>query len=370
MRAVVLVGGEGTRLRPLTLSMPKQMLPVVEWRMIERVVAHLAAHGVDEAVLSLGYRPHAFQSAFPDGRVAGVRVIYAVEDEPLGTAGGIRYAAERAGVDDTFVAVNGDVLTDLDVGKLIGFHRERGAAATIHLTAVDDPSAFGVVPTDESGRVERFVEKPAPGRAPTNLINAGTYVLEPSVLGAIPEGRSVSIERETFPFLVEGEELFALASEDYWIDTGTPRQYLQAHRDLLAGRRPGPPAPGAQGAGAGVWTMGRAELRGEVSGPSLIGEGAAVQPGSRVAGSVVGRGSVVGPGAWVVGSVLLPEAEVGPGSVIEGSIVGSGSCLGEEAQVRCSVLGDGCELEAGACVEDARVPDTDGRGSPELGPLP
>ena len=186
---MVLVGGEGTRLRPLTLTTPKQMLPVGGRPMIERVLGHLAGHGIDEAVLSLGYRPDAFIDAYPDGKCAGVKLIYAVEESPLDTAGAIRYAASQAGTAETFVVVNGDVLTGLDVAGLVRFHHEHPAEATIALTPVPNPSAFGVVPTDDDGRVLAFIEKPAPGQAPTNLINAGTYVLEPSVLDRIRRDR-------------------------------------------------------------------------------------------------------------------------------------------------------------------------------------
>ena len=221
MRAVVLVGGEGTRLRPLTLTTPKQMLPIVEEPMIERVMGHLADHGIDDAVLSLGYRPDAFINAYPGGSIGGVHVSYAVEPTPLDTAGAIGFAARHVGVDETFVVVNGDVLTDSDMSALIEFHRLRGAEATISLTPVDDPSAFGVVPTDEQGRVQAFIEKPPRDEAPTNLINAGTYVLEPSVLDRIPKDRRVSVERETFPALVEAGTLYALGSDAYWLDTGT-----------------------------------------------------------------------------------------------------------------------------------------------------
>ena len=209
MRAVVLVGGEGTRLRPLTLTSPKQMLPVVGVPMIERVLGHLASHGIDEAVLSLGYLPNAFMQAYPDGAAAGVRLIYAVEPEPLDTAGALRFAAKFGGITETFVVVNGDVLTDLDLTGLVAFHRKRGAEGTIALHPVDDPSSFGVVPTDANGRVTAFVEKPPRDEAPTNEINAGTYVLEASVLDRIPEGGRVSIERETFPAMVRDGSLFA-----------------------------------------------------------------------------------------------------------------------------------------------------------------
>jgi mannose-1-phosphate guanylyltransferase len=196
------------------------MLPVMEQPMIERVLGQLAAHGIEDAVLSLGYRPDAFINAYPDGSAGGVRLSYAVEPEPLDTAGAIRFAADHAGVEDTFVVVNGDVLTDLDITALVNFHHSHHAEATISLTPVEDPSSYGVVPTDAQGKVEAFIEKPPRDEVPTNLINAGTYVLEPEVLARIPKGRRVSIERETFPSLVEAGTLFALGSDVYWIDTG------------------------------------------------------------------------------------------------------------------------------------------------------
>ena len=239
MRAVVLVGGEGTRLRPLTLTTPKQMLPVGGRPMIERVLGHLAQHGIDQVVLSLGYRPDAFIDAYPDGSCAGVGLTYAVEDAPLDTAGAIRFAAREAGLDETFVVVNGDVLTDLDVTALMAFHRERGAEATVALTPVDDPSAFGVVPTDEHGRVLAFIEKPPPGQAPTNLINAGTYVLEPSVLARIPGGRRVSIERETFPALVADGRLYALGLGRRLARRRHPATFLAANLRYAGVRPPG-----------------------------------------------------------------------------------------------------------------------------------
>ena len=264
MRAVVLVGGEGTRLRPLTLTAPKQMLPIVEQAMVERVLGHLASHGIDEAVLSLGYRPDAFSDAYPDGVIAGVRSTYAVEPTPLDTAGAIRFAATFGGIDDTFVVLNGDVLTDFDISELVSFHRRHGAEGTIALTPVDDPSSFGVVPTDDDGRVTAFIEKPPRDEAPTNLINAGIYILEPSVLGRIVPDVRVSIERETFPAMVADGTLFAMGSDAYWLDTGTPDAYLRAHRDLLNGRRSGPPAPDATERpelGPGVWVIGQADAR-------------------------------------------------------------------------------------------------------------
>jgi mannose-1-phosphate guanylyltransferase len=366
VKAVVLVGGEGTRLRPLTLSIPKQLLPIVEQPMIERVLGQLARHGIVDAVLSLGYLPDAFMKAYPGGIAAGVRLSYAVEPSPLDTAGAIRFAVRSAGIAETFVVVNGDVLTDMDLTALIAFHRAHGAEGSISLHPVDDPSAFGVVPTDDSGRVEAFVEKPPRDVAPTNLINAGAYVLEPSVVDRVPEGRGVSIERETFPAMVADGTLYALADGSYWLDTGTPEAYLTAHWDLLGGRRPDPPAPGATDSGNGVWLLGSPKVDGEVRGPALVGDGARVLPGALVDRAVVGRDCVVGPGARVVRSVLLAGANIGEGAIVTGSIVGPGARVGERCDVQpLTVLGAGASVAPGTVVSGARVPTSASKmGSP------
>ncbi len=241
MRAVVLVGGFGTRLRPLTYSTPKPMLPIGGRPMIARLIDRLARGGVTEVVLALGFKPEPFIEAFPDGRCGDVTLTYAVEPEPLDTAGAIRFAADEAGIDDTFIVANGDVLTDLDVSHLIATHRRLAAEATIHLIAVDDPSSFGVVDiaVDELGvgPVRAFVEKPSPGTEPSNFISAGTYVLEPSVLTLMPQGVRSSIERDVFPKVVAGGALYGVATDDYWIDAGRPELYLAANLDLLSGVR-------------------------------------------------------------------------------------------------------------------------------------
>jgi mannose-1-phosphate guanylyltransferase len=355
MRAVVLVGGEGTRLRPLTYTTPKQMLPVVEVPMIERVVGHLAAHGVTDVVLSLGYRPDAFIEGYPDNRCAGATLTYVVEAEPLDTAGAIRFAATEAGVRDTFLVFNGDVLTDLDISALIEFHRQQGAEGTIGLTPVADPSAFGVVPTDEKGRVDAFIEKPAPGTAPTNMINAGAYVLEASVLSRIPGDRRVNIERETFPAMVADGTLYALGSEGYWLDVGTPERYLAATRDLLDGGRPGGPAPGARQVAPGVWTLGEPTLHGELL-RSLAGDGAIVAEGAGVEASVVGRAAVVERDARLRGSVLLAGARVGEGAEVVDSIIGPGAHIGAGARLRETVVGAGAVVGPAERHEGARLP--------------
>jgi mannose-1-phosphate guanylyltransferase len=356
MKAVVLVGGEGTRLRPLTLSAPKQMLPIVGVPMIERVLTHLASHGVDEAVLSLGYLPDAFTEAYPEGRAAGVKLTYAVEPEPLDTAGAVRFAAAFAGIEETFVVVNGDVLTDLDLTSLVAFHRQRGAEGTIHLHPVADPSAFGVVPTDSEGRVTAFVEKPPRDEAPTNEINAGTYVLEPSVLARIAASGRVSIERETFPAMVRDGGLFARADDRYWIDTGTPSAYLEANFDYVEGRRGTAVAPGLGDRGDGVYVEGESDLQGDVVAHSVVFAGCMVEPGARVERSVLGRRSVISVGAIVTDSVLMEDCHVAGDASVAGSIMGPRSIVGQRADVRpVSVLGADAVVSSGTMVDGERV---------------
>lgn len=329
MKAILLVGGEGTRLRPLTYKTPKALLPIANRPFLERQLDWLASHGVDEVVLSLGYLPDAFRERFEAGAYGRLRISFRQEPEPLGTAGGIRYAAE--GIDERVVVCNGDVLTTLDLTAFVAFHDRRGAEATIALTQVEDPSAFGVVPTRDDGEVVAFVEKPPAGQAPTDWINAGTYVLEPSVLASIPPRLTVSIERETFPRMLDRPgRLFAMGSDAYWIDIGTPDKYLQAHADVLAGRVGLPPAPGAAEAGAGVWLEGESEVApsADLRAPVLVGTGVSVGAGAVVSASVLGAGSSVGAGARVVGSVLLPGIRVEAREVVEHEVRAPAGVLG------------------------------------------
>ena len=329
--------------------------------MIERVLGHLAAHGVVDVVLSLGYLHDAFLDLFPEGRLAGVSLAWAVEPEPLDTAGAVAFAARTAGIDDgALLVVNGDVLTDLDVSAMIAFHNQRGAEATISLAEVPDPSPFGLVEVDATGEVTRFVEKPAFRVPGAGRVSAGTYVLEPSVLDRIPAGRRMSIEREVFPALVEKGSMFGFFSSAYWTDTGTPVQYLQAQLDLLSGIRPGAPAPGAVTRGDSVWTLGNAVVDGEVRGPSLVGPAAFVARGAVVEGSVIGAGARVHAGALVQGSVLLPGAAVRAGAVVSRSVVGERAVVGEEARLSdLTVVGAGVEIAPGTRLEGVRVPEDD-----------
>ena len=329
MRAVVLVGGFGTRLRPLTEAIPKPLLPVGQRPIIEHVVRSLAAGGVTEVVLALGFRPDAFRDAYPDGTCAGVPLHYAVEPEPLDTGGAIAFAARAAGIDQTFVVVNGDVLTDLDVRRLVELHRGWGAEATLHLTPVEDPSSFGVVATDDSGRVLRFVEKPPRESAPSNMINAGTYVFEPSMIDRVPVDARVSVERVVFPAVAAEGRLFAWCTDDYWIDTGRPELYRQANLDAVGGRR------------------------------RLVDE-PSMAPDARAEGevdrSVLGAGVVVEAGAAVRGSVLLAGCRVGEGAVVTDSVLGPGSRVGAGAVLDDVVLGQAAVVEAGERLANARRP--------------
>jgi len=305
------------------------MLPVGHVPIIERLVANLGRSGISDVTFALGFKPEPFVEAFPTGRCAGVALHYAVEPEPLDTAGAIRFAADAAGIEETFVVVNGDVLTDLDVAQLVHFHRERGAEATLHLIPVADPSSFGVVGLDSDGRVERFVEKPAPGTAPSNLVNAGTYVLEPSVLGRIPRGEKVSIERITFPAVAEAGGLFGLATDDYWIDTGQPDLYLQANLDVLSGVR-------------------RNDRSEAVHPEADVHEAAVIEDG------LVGAGATVGAGAVVRRSVILSGAVVGENATVVDSIVMGR--VGARALVHHCVIGSTGEVAADQEVHDERRP--------------
>jgi mannose-1-phosphate guanylyltransferase len=332
----VLVGGLGTRLRPLTFHVPKQMLPVVNRPMIEWSIAHLAAHGVDDVVLSLGYGADAFVEAYPDGECAGVPLHYAVEDEPLDTAGAVRFAALDAGIDERFVVVNSDVISDMNLTALIAFHEAKGARATIALHEVADPSRFGVVPTDENGRVTAFVEKPSAEDAPTNRINAGMYVLEPEVLERIDSGRPVSIERETFPALISDGGLYAQDDGGaYWLDTGTPEAYLRAQLDIIDGC-----------------------YRGEGTADAVpVDPCAVIAETATVVRSVIGPKAAVDAKAQVFGSIVMAGAHIGANARVRDSIVGPGADVGDGASVEdLSILGENVSIAVGDTVRAARLP--------------
>jgi mannose-1-phosphate guanylyltransferase len=322
MQAIVLVGGEGTRLRPLTENVPKPALTLVDRPFLAYMIEWLAGHGVTEVVLACGFLPDVLQAALAgEEERAGVRIRYVSEPQPLGTAGAIRFAADALGeeLEDRFLALNGDVLTDLDLSALLRSHRESGATATIGLHPVEDSAAFGLVRRGEEGEVREFLEKT--GEAAPGEVNAGIYVLERSVLERIPPGENVSIEREVFPRLV-GRGLHGLRLDGYWMDIGTPDRYLQASWDILEGRvttRVEPTAPSVS-----------IDLGAEVDAAATVGPRAVVGPGCRVdAGaqlveSVLLSGCAVGANARLHGSILAPGAEVAAGAELSGAVVGAG----------------------------------------------
>jgi mannose-1-phosphate guanylyltransferase len=320
MQAIVLVGGEGTRLRPLTSDVPKPAVTLVDRPFLAYAIEWLAAHGVSEVVLACGFLPEVLRKALGDeeGR-SGVAITYVAEPEPLGTAGAIRFAAAALGerLEERFLALNGDVLADLDLSALVRAHRERGARATIGLHPVEDSSAYGLVRCDEEGRVLEFLEKT--GEATPGEINAGAYVLERSVLDLVPAGESVSIERDVFPRLV-GDGLCGLLLEGYWMDIGTPERYLQATWDILEGTvetRVRPTAPGLLVAGDAV-----VDEEAQVGPRAVVGSGCSVERGAEVGDSVLLEGCTVGRDALVRDSILAPGVEVAPGARLVDTVIG------------------------------------------------
>ena len=307
MRAIILVGGFGTRLRPLTNDKPKQMLTVGNKPMLENVIQELSQHGITEVILSMGFKPDIFIDKYPEEVCAGLPLKYVVEPTPLDTAGAIRFAVAESGIKDTFLVCNGDVITETDLSELIDFHKAITAEATISLTPTTNPSQYGIVPTDKSGKVTGFIEKPSGPDFETNLINAGYYVMEPSVVNRIANDRPVSVETEIFPNMVEDERLFAVPSDRYWIDAGTPETFLKANLDLINGQR--------------------------MKNINGVHPEASISPDAVIKSSIVGRGVVIGEGAHIENSVLMEGVEVEKNVVVEGSIVGERAKVEENCQI-------------------------------------
>ncbi len=341
MQALILVGGEGTRLRPLTLTTPKPALPLVDRPFMRYMVDWLVRHGVDDIVMACGFMSAGLREVLGEDEAGGARLRYVEEPEPLGTAGAIKFAEEL--LDDRFLALNGDVLTDLDLGALIARHDEADARATLALYPVEDPTAYGLVRRREDGEIVEFLEKPDPTEIDTDEISAGAYVLERSVLELIPQGRSVSIEREVFPQLV-GHGLYSRRLEGYWMDIGTPERFLQASWDILERRVETEP-------GRMLDERNRILEEGASIDPEArIGESVLIQaPSAVAAGSEVGDRAVLGPAcelgeeAVVAGTALQRDCRLGRGSQVRGSILAAGVEIGEEAAVA-----DGCVIGAGA----------------------
>lgn len=334
--AVVLVGGQGTRLRPLTLSAAKPMLPTAGVPFLRHLLSRIAAAGLTHVVLGTSYRADTFADYFGDGADLGLSIEYVVEDHPLGTGGAIRNVAGRLR-HDTAMVFNGDILSGVDLGALLAAHRAADADVTLHLVRVADPRAFGSVPTDPDGRVREFLEKT--DNPPTDQINAGCYVFRRQVLESIPAGRVVSVERETFPgLLASGARLFGYVDSSYWLDLGTPAAFVRGSSDLVQGRAPTDALPGPAGVALvlpGATVAGSAV----VEGGSVIGAGASVGDRARVETSVVFDGATIGTGAEVIRSVIGSGARIGDGAIVSDAVIGDRA-----------VVGPSCELLAGVRV--------------------
>ncbi|MDT5091157.1 MAG: mannose-phosphate guanylyltransferase [Mycobacterium sp.] len=342
--AVVLVGGQGTRLRPLTLSAPKPMLPTAGLPFLTHLLSRIAAAGIEHVVLGTSYKPHVFEAEFGDGSKLGLEIEYVTESEPLGTGGAIANVAKKLR-HDTVMVFNGDVLSGADLAALLDSHASLDSDVTLHLVRVGDPRAFGCVPTDNDGLVTAFLEKTQD--PPTDQINAGCYVFRRSVIDRIPVGRPVSVEREVFPALLsEGLRVCGYVDSSYWRDMGTPEDFVRGSADLVRGIAPSPALGGQRG-------------------EKLVHDGAAVSPGALlIGGTVVGRGAEIGPGVRLDGAVIFDGVRVEAGSVIERSIIGFGARIGPRALIRDGVIGDGaeigarCELLRGARVwPGVKIPD-------------
>lgn len=353
MRALILAGGEGTRLRPLTSTVPKPVLPLAGRPMIGYMIDWLARHGTEDVVIACGFGAARVREVLGEGGDGAPRLRYVEEPEPLGTAGAVAFAAELLG--DRFLVLNGDLLTDIDLGALVELHERRGARATIGLYPVEDPSAYGLVRREPGGRILEFLEKPSAGEIEAGEIdageiNAGAYVLEASVLELIPGGRAVSIEREVFPRLV-GEGLYGMRCEGYWLDIGTPERYLQASWDILE-RRVETRVGELLGDDLRLVEQGAslaADAR--IEPPALVEAGAAIEAGARIGPrAVVGRDCRIGPGARLERAVLHEGCRIGPGAAVRDAILGPGVTVAEGARVE-----DGAVIAEGATVEAATV---------------
>ncbi|MEU8916085.1 NDP-sugar synthase [Streptomyces nigrescens] len=330
--AILLVGGKGTRLRPLTVHTPKPMVPAAGVPFLTHQLARARAAGVEHIVLATSYLAEVFEPYFGDGSALGLHLEYVTEEEPLGTGGAIRNVASRlhSAPDDPVLIFNGDILTGLDIAALVGTHRTSGADVSLHLTRVEDPRAFGLVPTDDTGRVTAFLEKPqTPEEIVTDQINAGAYVFNRSVIDTIPAGRPVSVERETFPgLLADGAHLQGMVDSTYWLDLGTPQAFVRGSADLVLGRAPSPAVPG------------RCRDR-------LVLETAEVAADAKLTGgTVVGPRTVIGAGAEIDGSAVLEGAVIEPGARIRDALIGAGAHIGARTVLDGAVIGDGARIGA------------------------
>jgi NDP-sugar pyrophosphorylase family protein len=341
MRAILLAGGKGTRLRPLTLHTPKPIVPIFDRPFLRYQIDLLRqVPEIDEIVLSLNYQPHRIEEVFGDGSDIGVHIRYVVEPTPLGTGGAIKFAAGEK-LDQPIVVFNGDVFTSVDLPSVIRLHRERQAKATIVLTPVDNPTAYGLVETDADGNVIDFLEKPSADEIRCDTINAGIYVLEPETLDRIPRDTSFSIERGYFPSLVTNKETFvAHIYRGYWIDIGTPEKYMQVHRDIMDGRYAAPPFGGRPGL-AWISPQAHVDKGAQLEGPLFIDAGCVVKAGARIGPyTVLGEGCEVDERAVVSGAIVWPRTHVGAEAVVRDVVIGRNCRVGNNARIVRGIVGD------------------------------
>jgi len=343
MKAVLLVGGEGTRLRPLTCNTVKAMVPILNKPFLEHMIRYLRSYGVDDIILALCYLPERIERYFGDGSRFGVRLTYVMEESPLGTAGAVKNA--DAYLDDTFLVFNGDIFTDIDLNEMLAFHHERRAKATLAMTPVEDPTAYGVIETEDDGRVRRFLEKPSWEEVTTNQINAGIYILEREILEDIPPGSHFMFEHHLFPdLLARGVPIYGYPSQGYWIDIGTPEKYLQVHLDLLHGKgttalleRLDTGETLRHGGGASS-----IHPTASIEGPVVLASGCSIGAGVRIKGPVaIGEGCQILEGATVEGAVLWRNVYVGRKASVRSCIIGDSSHIGDGSSVdHSSIIGD------------------------------
>jgi len=342
MKAILLAGGKGTRLRPLTLHTPKPIVPIFDRPFLHYQIDLLRqVPEIDEIILSLNYQPRRIEDVFGDGSGVGIKIRYVVEPAPLGTGGAVRYAGDA--LTESVVVFNGDVLTEVDLAAVLRLHRERRARATIVLTPVDNPTAYGLVETDEHGNIRRFIEKPKPEEITTNYINAGIYVLEPDTFDRIPKDTPWSIERSFFPsFIDRGETFVAYPYDGYWIDIGTPEKYAQVHRDIMDGRYKAPPFAGEANGHVYRGKDVRVEDGATVEGPAFLDAGTIIRARARVGPySVLGRACIVEEDAQVRGSIMWPNGRIAQEASMVDALAGRHVHIGRGAEVRPgAILGD------------------------------
>ncbi|MFE6743955.1 mannose-1-phosphate guanylyltransferase [Streptomyces tubercidicus] len=335
--AILLVGGKGTRLRPLTVHTPKPMVPAAGVPFLTHQLARARAAGVEHIILATSYLAEVFEPYFGDGSALGLHLEYVTEQEPLGTGGAIRNVASRlhSAPDDPVLIFNGDILTGLDIAALVGTHRSSGADVSLHLTRVEDPRAFGLVPTDDTGRVTAFLEKPqTPEEIVTDQINAGAYVFNRSVIDTIPVGRPVSVERETFPgLLADGAHLQGMVDSTYWLDLGTPQAFVRGSADLVLGRAPSPAVPGRCGDRLILETA-EVATDAKLTGGTVVGPRTVIGAGAEIDGSAVLEGAVIEPGARIKDTLIGAGAHIGARTVLDGAVIGDGARIGPDNELR------------------------------------